>query len=327
MRKLLEQRFAGLPLDRKQAAGVMSDILNGTVPEAQTAALLSSYRMRLPNADELTGFRESVLERATPLDLDSADAIDMVGTGGDGKDTLNITTLSALTVAACGVRVVKHGNGSASSKHGSSDTLRAVGFSFRQNTSDLKRQLDAANITFLHAPLFHPSLGSVAALRRQLGVGTLFNLLGPLVNPARPTKNFIGVADAAVQGVYDQLFRASGDAHCIVHSNDGYDEATLTGPVRCYTSRGRYTLQAMDFGLAPTTAEQIGSAKNAPDQFLRILRGEGSQAETETVAANAGLALQLADGHQQDLPHYTATAKSSLLAGRVASNFEKLLTA
>ena len=150
MRDLLERLFAGQVLDRPEARALLDRVLDGDYAPEQLAALLACYRMRLPTAAELAGMRDSLLERATPIDLDAPDAIDMVGTGGDGKDTFNITTISALTVAACGYRVVKHGNGSASSKHGSSDTLRAAGFSFRQNEDDLRRQLDAAGVAFLH---------------------------------------------------------------------------------------------------------------------------------------------------------------------------------
>ena len=327
VRDTLERLFRGQTLSRDEAYRLMDGVLDETVPAEQVSALAACLRMRLPTVHELAGFRESVWARASHVELDARDAIDMVGTGGDGLDTFNITTLSALTVAACGVRVVKHGNGSASSKHGSSDTLRAAGLGFRQNEGDLRRQLDAAGITFLHAPLFHPVLGRVAALRKRLGVGTFFNLLGPLLNPASPGLAYIGVADAATQGLYDELFRGFAQAHLIVHSNDGYDEATLTGPVRCYSARGRRTLQARDFGLPPCTGAEIVSEADALAQFRRIVAGEGTAAETNNVAANAGLALQLADQHREALPVYTARARERLLGGHVKTAFDKLLAA
>ena len=326
MRKVLEALYAGLDLSRREARELMDGIIDGAYPEVQVAACLSAYRMRLPTAAELAGFSESLLGRAARVEFDGP-TLDMVGTGGDGLDTFNITTLSALTVAACGERVVKHGNGSASSKHGSSDTLRAAGFGFRQNPSDLQSQLDAANITFLHAPLFHPALGSVAAMRKQLGVGTLFNLLGPLVNPAQPARNYIGVADARTQGLYAQAFAERGGAYNVIHSNDGYDEATLTGPVRCFTSSGRYALQASDFGLPPTTPMAIAVEADATAQFMRILRGEGTEAETHTVAVNAGLALQLCRPASVSLKDHVVTARDTLRSGRVAENFKKLCAA
>lgn len=323
MRNTLEKLFAGLTLGQEESKKLMNRLIGGKTPTVQVAGVLASLRMRLPTYEELMGFRESLLERATLIDLSGADAIDMVGTGGDGMNTFNVTTLSALTVAAAGFRVVKHGNGSASSKHGSSDTLKAVGFSFRQNPSDLLRQLDAANITFLHAPFFHPALGAVAQLRRDLGVGTVFNLLGPMLNPAQPKFNFIGVADARTQGLYAQVFAGASTAYNIVHSNDGYDEVTLTGPVRCFSSTGRYGLQAREFGLAPTTQSSIEVDDDFTTQFQSILGGKGTQAQTDTVSANAGLAIQLRIA--QPLEDCVALAKETLLSGKAADNFKKLL--
>ena len=327
MRDTLEALFRGRALPAADAAAAIARVLDGDVPPEQTAAFLAAYRMRLPTAVELGAFRSVLLDRATRVELDAPDALDMVGTGGDGKDTFNVTTLAALTVAACGHRVVKHGNGSASSKHGSSDTLRAAGFGFRQNRDDLQRQLDAANVTFLHAPLFHPALGPVAPLRRALGVGTVFNLLGPLVNPAGPRRNYIGVADARTQGLYADVFRGASDAFNIVHSNDGYDEVTLTGPARCFTDRGRRTLQPRDFGRPATPPEAIRAAPDALAQFRRILRGAGSAAETDTVAVNAGLAIQLVAADRESLTESIERARDTLLAGRVAATFEKLCAA
>jgi len=324
MRDTLDTLYAGATLTRDDAAQLMAQVLDGAFPDAQVAAVLSCYRMRLPTAAELSGFRESLLERANLIDLDAPDALDMVGTGGDRKDTFNITTISALTTAACGVRVVKHGNGSSSSKHGSSDTLRAAGFTFRQNRSELQAQLDAANITFLHAPLFHPSLGGVGPIRRSLGVATVFNLLGPLVNPARPPRNYIGVADARTQSIYADVFEAVSDEYCIVHSMDDYDETTLTGPVRCFTSQGRVTLQPKDFDLPPTSAEAITVDHDATAQFFRILSGKGTTAETDTVAANVALALRTGHAKSASLPDLAAEAKEVLLSGKALSNFKAL---
>jgi len=325
MRNTLEQLFAGIQLTKAEAKALMDTVVGGTLPEVQVAAVLSCFRMRLPSYVELDGFRESLLEKVSLLDLNATDAIDMVGTGGDGLNTFNITTLSALTVAAAGFRVIKHGNSSASSKHGSSDILKAAGFSFRQNQSGLLRQLDAANITFLHAPFFHPALGTVAQLRKLLGVGTVFNLLGPLLNPAQPKFNFIGVADARTQGLYAEVFSKESTAYNIVHSNDGYDEATLTGPVRCFSSEGRYALQASDFGFRPTSQKSIEVEEDFTTQFHSILHGKGTSAQTDTIAANAGLAIQLRT--KNTLQECTFLAKEILLSGKVAQNFKKLIEA
>lgn len=325
MTDTLDQLFAHQTLPAAEAQSVMDGIIGGGLPAEQIAAFLAVYRMRLPTSDELAGFRDSLLSRAMRIELDAADAIDLVGTGGDRKDTFNITTLSALTVAACGHRVIKHGNGSASSKRGSSDTLRSVGFEFRADSDGLRRQLDAAHITFAHAPLFHPALGPVAPIRKALGVSTLFNLLGPLVNPAQPGYHYIGVADARMQGAYAASFQAHARGFNIVHAMDDYDEATLTGPVRCFTHHGRYTVQPRDVELAPTAPADIATAPDPRAQFLRILRGEGSVAETDTVALNAGLAIELLTGGK--LPDCVATAKEALLAGAAFVNFQKLLAA
>ena len=324
MRDVLECLFAGRSLSRPDARSLMDGVLDGAHAPERVAALLACYRMRPPTRDELAGFRESVYERASPISLDAPDAVDMVGTGGDGMNTFNVTTISALTVASCGHRVVKHGNGSASSKHGSSDTLRAAGFRFRENEDDLRRQLDAAGITFLHAPLFHPALGAVAPIRRALGVGTVFNLLGPLVNPARPRRSFVGVADARTQGLYAELLAETSDRHCVVHANDGYDEVTLTGPVRCFSDGGRETLRPVDFGLAQTTRDAITVADDALAQFRSILAGEGTDAQTDTVAANAGLAMHRTLTPERSLTDCVAEARERLRGGHVAETFAKL---
>lgn len=325
MKDLLDGLFSGQVLDAPQALALMDGIIESRYPPEQVAALLAVYRMRLPTGGELSGFRESLLRRATALDLDADDAIDLVGTGGDRKDTFNVTTLSALVVAAAGHRVVKHGNGSSSSKHGSSDTLRAAGLGFRQNERDLRRQLDAANIAFVHAPLFHPALAPVASVRRALGVSTIFNLLGPLVNPARPGYHFIGVADARMQGAFAESFATHATGYNVVHAMDDYDEATLTGPVRCFTHHGRYTIQPRDVNLPPTRPADIAAAPNATAQFLRILRGEGTRAETDTVALNAGLAIEVKTGDR--LKACISVARETLRSGAAFVNFEKLLAA
>ncbi len=325
MRDTLDALFAGHVLGAPDALALMDGIVAGRFAPEQIAALLAVYRMRLPTGGELAGFRESLLRRATRVELDADDAIDLVGTGGDRKDTFNVTTLSALTVAACGHRVVKHGNGSASSKHGSSDTLRAAGVDFRQNEEGLRRQLDAANITFVHAPLFHPALAPVGPVRRALGVATIFNLLGPLVNPAQPGYHYIGVADARMQGAFAESFAGHARGYNIVHAMDDYDEATLTGPVRCFTHHGRYTIQPRDVALAPTRPEDITVAPDPGAQFLRILRGEGTRAESETVALNAGLAIEVKTG--ASLRACIHEARETLLSGRAFANFQKLLAA
>ncbi len=325
MRDTLDLLFAGHTLQAPEALNLMDGIVEGRFPAEQIAAMLAVYRMRLPSGGELAGFRESLLQRATKIDLDADDAIDLVGTGGDRKDTFNVTTLAALTVAACGHRVVKHGNGSASSKHGSSDTLRAVGLGFRQNEDDLRRQLDAAHITFVHAPLFHPALAPVGPVRRALGVSTIFNLLGPLVNPAQPGYHYIGVADARMQGAFAESFAGHARGYNIVHAMDDYDEATLTGPVRCFTHHGRYTIQPRDVALSPTRPEDITVADDPSAQFLRILRGEGTRAESETVALNAGLAIEVKTG--ASLRACIHEAHEALLSGRAFANFRKLLAA
>ena len=325
MKDTLDRLFAHQTLDAAEAQSLMDGMVEERFAPEQIAAFLAVYRMRLPTSGELAGFRESLLKRARRVDLDAGDAIDLVGTGGDRKDTFNITTLSALTVAACGHRVVKHGNGSASSKHGSSDTLRSVGVTFHTGEEGLRRQLDVANVTFVHAPLFHPALAPVAPVRRALGVSTLFNLLGPLVNPAQPGYHYIGVADARMQGAYASSFEAHARGFNVVHAMDNYDEATLTGPVRCYTHHGRYTVQPRDVGLAPTTAADITVGNDPSAQFLAILGGRGTRAETDTVALNAGLAIELLTGDR--LTDCVERARDALLSGRVAANFDKLLAA
>ena len=321
----LELLYAGQSLQKNEASLLMSRMLDGDLPAPVFGALMACFRMRMIRPEELAGFRESVFERTLKVDLEAEGAIDMVGTGGDKRNTFNITTLAALTVAACGYRVIKHGNVSASASHGSSDILALAGFSFRQNREDLLRQLEAANITFLHAPLFHPGLAAVAKMRKELGVATLFNLLGPLLNPASPSIALFGVADARMQDVYSQLADRWFERHDIVHAMDDYDEATLSGPVRCYGSEGRRSYHPRDFGCAPTRPEEILVGEKPLEQFLSIMSGKGSAAQTNTVAINAALGIKMLSG--KSLQHAVEEARETLLYGAVKRNFDKLLGA
>ncbi len=242
MKKILERLSRGEVLEREEARTVMTAIGTGTYSDAQVAAFLTVYLMRPVTSGELAGFREALLELAVPVGLNGLRTLDVCGTGGDGRNTFNISTLTAFVCAGAGAYVVKHGNAAASSASGSSDVMQALGYRFSSDTDKLKKELEETHLCYLHAPLFHPALKQVAPVRKALGVRTFFNILGPMVNPARPASQLVGVFSREVQDLYGGVYAGAGTDYAIVHSLDGYDEISLTAPARVLGNNGESTL-------------------------------------------------------------------------------------
>ena len=326
MKHILNTLIEYQSLNKQDAKNILARLAQGEFNQSQMAAFLTVYLMRSITVDELEGFREAMLELCVPLHIAEYDAIDLCGTGGDGKDTFNISTTASFVVAGAGQKVAKHGNNGVSSVCGSSNLLAYFGYEFTNDASALKKSLDEAGICFLHAPLFHPAMKNVAPVRRELGVKTFFNMLGPMVNPSFPKKQLVGVFSLELARLYAYLFQQTDQQFVILHSLDGYDEISLTGPFKMITNRGEQVLQPEDLGLSTHRPEDLSGGKTIEDSaqiFLNILHGRGTPAQQEAVAANAGMALYCSG--TADTPQAgVEQALASLATGRALETFEKL---
>lgn len=328
MKKILTYLFEHKKLNRAEAREILVNISKNAYNESQVAAFITVYLMRAISEDELQGFVDALLELCIPVDLDGQDTIDLCGTGGDGKNTFNISTLSAFVVAGAGYKVTKHGNYGVSSKCGSSDVLETLGYKFTNAVDLLKKQLDQSNICFLHAPLFHPAMKTVAPIRKQLGVKTFFNMLGPLVNPAKPRFQMSGVFNLELTRLYAYLFQKQKDKRfAVLHAMDGYDEVSLTGNFKIKTQDSDRVLSAADLGLKNLKQEEIygGETKEeAASIFMQVLHGVGTPAQQSVVYANAGIAIRVCNP-ELSLTDAVAAAEESILSGKALQSFKKLI--
>ncbi|MBI5914748.1 MAG: anthranilate phosphoribosyltransferase [Bacteroidetes bacterium] len=335
MKKILNKLFEHQKLTREEAYETLTEITQGAANEAQIAAFLTVYLMRSISVEELDGFRQALLDLCVRLDVSDFETIDLCGTGGDGKNTFNISTLTSFVVAGAGGRVVKHGNYGVSSVCGSSNVLEAMGYRFKNDGSALCQELDEAGICFLHAPMFHPALKNVGPVRKALGIKTFFNMLGPLVNPARPDCQLTGVFNLELQRLYGYLLHSppleggKGGVRRfnIVHTLGGYDELSLTAAAKSVSNRGEATLMPDDFGGAVTEAELFGgdTVQQAAEIFIHVLENNGTAAQKRVVAANAALALQCISP-EKSLPDCIAQANESLESGRALAALKKLIS-
>jgi anthranilate phosphoribosyltransferase len=325
MKDILNQLIEHKSLDRGTARQILVKLAQGEYNQSQIAAFLTVFLMRSITVDELQGFREAMLELCIPLDLSAYDPIDLCGTGGDGKDTFNISTLSSFIVAGAGQPVAKHGNNGVSSICGSSNLLAHFGYTFTNDKDKIERSMEESNICFLHAPLFHPAMKNVAPIRQQLGVKTFFNMLGPMVNPAFPNKQLVGVFSLELARLYAYLYQQTNKNFVILHALDGYDEISLTGPFKMITNRGEEVVSPEDIGLKQLTPEAIKGGDTIEESaavFLRILKGEGAEAQESVVLANAGAAL--ACGKKISFTNGIEEARESLKSGKALDTFRIL---
>lgn len=294
MKKILNYLFEYKTLTRQQARDLLVQVSEGKFNESEISSLITVYLMRSITIDELQGFKDALMELALPVDLNGHDVIDIVGTGGDGKNTFNISTLSCFIVAGTGNKVAKHGNYGASSISGSSNVMEQLGYRFKTAGTELNRELETSNICFLHAPLFHPALKVVGAIRKNLGVRTFFNMLGPMVNPASPKYQLVGVYNLEMARIYNYLLQQGNTAFTILHSLDGYDEISLTGDTKVITNKGEQVISAEKLGkriVLPAELHGGNSVEEAAAIFLKILKGEGTWSQNAVVIANAAMAL------------------------------------
>lgn len=326
MKTVLNELIDHQSLTKEEARQVLIELTSGKYNPSQTASFITVYMMRNITVDELQGFRDAMLELCIPARFDQP-VMDVCGTGGDGKNTFNISTLSSFVVAAAGQPVAKHGNYGVSSACGSSNVLEYFGYTFTNNIDELKRSLDRANICFMHAPLFHPALKNVAPIRKELGVKTFFNMLGPMVNPAFPSRQLVGVFSLELARKYGYLYQQSDKQFVIVHSLDGYDEISLTGAFKYFYNNGEQLADASDLGLPKLTYDQIGGGDAVADSakiFMDVLEGNGTAAQNAAVIANAGMALYCAD-QKAGLLNAVAKARESLESGKALESFKKLI--
>ncbi|MGE0589170.1 MAG: anthranilate phosphoribosyltransferase [Cyclobacteriaceae bacterium] len=326
MKEILNDLVGYRSLDKATAKGVLIDLASGKYNASQMSAFITIYMMRAITIEELEGFRDAMLELCIPLET-TLPVIDVCGTGGDGKNTFNISTLSSFVVAAAGQPVAKHGNYGVSSVSGSSNMMEYFGFTFSNDKEKLKGELDRAGLCFMHAPLFHPAMKNVAPIRKELGVKTFFNMLGPMVNPAFPPNQLVGVFSLELARQYGYLYQQSGKKFIIIHDLNGYDEISLTGPFKIYTDEGEDQLTPADLGLPQVLAADISggeTVEEAADIFQKILTGDGSDAQNAVVIANAGMALHCAD-RSLGLAGSIEKARKTLESGAALTCFKNLM--
>jgi anthranilate phosphoribosyltransferase len=323
MKQLLKKLFNNEVLSRVEASELLNLITSGSATQTQIVAAISALKMRDVTIEELKGFRETLLENAVHINLNGKDAIDVCGTGGDSKNTFNISTLSAVVIAGAGYNVIKHGNYGVSSLCGSSTVMEALGYRFSNQEDNLQKQLDQSNLCFLHAPLFHPSLKKVGPIRKELGMRTFFNFLGPLVNPVQPAYQLTGVYNLKLMRIYKEML-VERTSFKIVHSLDGYDEVSLTSPFKVVTKKQELVLYPEDLGRTKLKQSDLyggNSAEESSKIFKSILLGKGTAQQNEVVLTNAALGIQCFNPERKFEDCY-AEASDSLMSMRALKSIE-----
>ncbi|MCP2038640.1 anthranilate phosphoribosyltransferase [Chryseobacterium sp. HSC-36S06] len=327
MKQILQYLFNHNTLSKAEAKAILTEIAQNKFNENEVTAFVTVFLMRSITLEEMEGFQEALLRLSVTVDLGTEDLVDIVGTGGDGKDTFNISTLASFVVAGAGQKVAKHGNYGVSTVSGSSNVLEELGYQFKTNSEDLQKDLEKGNICFLHAPLFHPALSSVAPLRRGLGLRTFFNILGPLVNPAKPKYSMIGVYSLEIARIYQYLLQKKNENFLLVHALDGYDEISLTGDTKIFDKSGESIFSAEDLGFKNIDAETIfgGNTKQeAAVIFKNILEGNGTHEQNSVVLANAAMALKNTEKYG-DYSDCLALAVESLESGKALRSLQNII--
>ena len=326
MKHVLNRLINHETISAAEAKQILINISKGDYNQSQIAAFLTIFMMRTVTLEELRGFRDALLELCIPVDLAAYNPIDLCGTGGDGKDTFNISTLSSFVTAAAGVPVAKHGNYGVSSACGSSNVLESLGVKFSNDVDFLERAIATTGICVLHAPLFHPAMKNVAPIRRELGVKTFFNMLGPMVNPAFPKNQMVGVFSLELLRLYNYLYQDSDKNYSIVHDLGGYDEISLTNTVKIVSNHSEVLFSAEDLGLQNNTQEAIFGGNTVADAskiFKTIISGNGTEAQNNVVCTNAGLAIATS----KKIAHIEGfeLAKEALHSGKANECLTKLI--
>ena len=328
MKQLLYRLFEHQYLGREEARVILQNIAEGRYNDAQIASLITVFLMRSISVEELTGFREALLDMRVPIDLADFKPIDIVGTGGDGKNTFNISTCSCFVVAGAGYNVVKHGNYGATSVSGASNVMEQHGVKFTNNADQLRRNMEACHITYLHAPLFNPALKAVTPVRKNLGVRSFFNMLGPLVNPALPAYQLLGVYNLPLLRLYNYTYQESGTRFAVVHSLDGYDEISLTADFKVAMPEKEKIYSPEMLGFKRCTEADLDGG-STPEEAARIfdavLENRATEAQRNCVVINSAFAIQVICP-EKSIETCIAEAKESLDSGRALATFQKYVS-
>jgi anthranilate phosphoribosyltransferase len=327
MKEILNHLFEYKTLSKEISKEVLMNLAQGKYNNSQVASFITVFLMRSVTVEELSGFREAMMELCIPLDVSDYNTIDVCGTGGDAKDSFNISTITSFIVAGAGQKVVKHGNYGVSSISGSSNVLQHFGYNFTNDKDFLIRKLETCNICFLHAPLFHPAMKNVAPVRKELGVKTFFNMLGPMVNPANPNNQFVGVFSLELARLYGYLYQGLYKNYSVVHSLDGYDEISLTGSFKVIDNQGEKMYEPADLYAPSCTPQDLyggETVEEAAKIVEKILNGEGTKPQNAVVIANATLALKTAQP-ELSIVEAKEKAESSLFGGKAKQAFLRLL--
>lgn len=326
MKNILNRLIQHEILTKEEAKDVLVNISSGSYNPSQITAFMTVYMMRSITIEELAGFREALLELCIPVDFSAYNTIDLCGTGGDGKDTFNISTLASFIVAGAGIKVAKHGNYGVSSISGSSNVMEKMGVKFTNDSDFLTKSIEETNIAILHAPLFHPAMKNVGPIRKELGVKTFFNMLGPMVNPSFPKNQMVGVFSLELARMYAYLYQNTAANYSILHGLSGFDEVSLTDEVKIISNASEQILKPSDFKLPECKLETIKGGTTVDESakiFYDVISGKGTTAQNNVVCANAAIAIQTVEKLNYD--EALAKAQESLASGKALEKMKKLI--
>jgi anthranilate phosphoribosyltransferase len=327
MKQILYKLFEHQYLGRDEARQILQGIAQGKYTEAQTASLITVFLMRNISVEELCGFRDALLEMRVPVDLGEYNPIDIVGTGGDGKNTFNISTAACFTVAGAGYPVVKHGNYGATSVSGASNVMEQHGVKFTADNDKLRRSMDECNIAYLHAPLFSPALKAVAPVRKALAVRTFFNMLGPLVNPIMPRYQLLGVYNLPLLRLYNYVYQSTGTGYAVVHSLDGYDEISLTDSFKVATTGHEKLYTPEELGFKRHQEKDLyggDTPQEAAAIFDNVMNNTATEAQKDAVVVNAAFAIQVMKP-EKSIEECISIARESIESGKAKAALKKFV--
>ncbi|PHR44618.1 MAG: anthranilate phosphoribosyltransferase [Fluviicola sp.] len=327
MQATLTQLIQHRSLTKSQAKEIILGIGKDAFSDHEIVGLMVSLQTRSLTLDEIQGFREALLELAITPDIDASNAIDLCGTGGDGKNTFNISTTTSFVLASMGYQVIKHGNYGVSSMCGSSNVLEHLGVKFSNDSGDLNKQKEQFNLCFLHAPLFHPVMKKVAPLRKSLGIPTFFNIMGPLVNPVQPAYQLTGTFSLELARIYHHVLSSHRKNYSVLHSMDGYDEISLTGDTRVFSKLDDTILNATNVNVESINPQEIhggDSTEEAAQILTSILKGEGTSSQNLVVALNTAQGIVTLNPAKK-IDEAFATALAHIHSGDAFRHFESFI--
>ena len=328
MKDILNRMLNHEELSREETKNILLGITRSEFPEEQITALLTGLQMRGITVDELLGFRDGILESGVPAVLNCDRYIDVVGTGGDRKNTFNISTTSCFVIAGAGYKVAKHGNYASTSKSGASNVIEHHGIKFTNDIDKLNRSIDECGIVYLHAQLFARAMKFVGPIRKALQFPTCFNLLGPLVNPSKPKCQLLGVANLDQMRLYNNVYQKIGIDYAIVNSIDGYDEISLTGNFKVTTNNYERIFKPSDLGLRTARPEELvagATEEEAAQIFDNVLANKALPAQKDIVLANAAFGIQVYEKRQKSIEECLDIARESLESGKALETFKKFV--